>query len=77
MGAAGAVSRLPPVSRLDMGKRLEGDTVETATQIDQRDVSCHTMLCSAVKAQGKEEQRGTFVVTTFFFSSNCYVWGSH
>lgn len=43
---------------------------------DQRHVPYHMISCSEIKAQGKEEEAGIFVVLVFVFSSNHYMcWG--
>ena len=43
------------------------------TPTDQRDIPYHMMLCLATKAQGKEEEGGTFMVMVFAFPSNCWL----
>jgi len=40
---------------------------------DQRDIPYHMILYSAIKAQGKEVEGGSFMVMAFVFSSNGYV----
>lgn len=37
------------------------------TPSDQRDIPQPMVLCSAIKAQGKEDKGGLFVVTAFAF----------
>lgn len=44
---------IPPVSRLGMHKRLGEDTDET----DQRGITCHMMLYSAIEAGRKRRKR--------------------
>jgi len=43
-----------------MGKRLKEDTAKQLTQTDQRHIPYHMVLCSAIKAQGKEEEGRLF-----------------
>lgn len=52
----------PKASSLGLGKRLVGDKSGTA---DSRDNAYHRALCSAIKAQRKEETEAAFVIKAF------------
>lgn len=58
------------------GQEVGRDTDRTAdpNQTDQRDILCHIMACSAIKAQEKEDKAGKVMVTALFFPSNHYMY---
>jgi len=61
------------MSWLEVDRRLRRDIAITA---DPSDIPYHMISRSAVKAQGKEEEGRTFVVTVFVFPNNhCACWG--
>lgn len=49
---------------------MERDTQLTLS--DQKDIPYHWTLCSAVKAQGQDEEREMFKVMVFVFPNNIY-----
>jgi len=51
----------------------EGTQLGQLTSSGQRDIPCHMTLCSAIKAQRKEEKGMTLIVMTLVFPSNHYV----
>lgn len=53
------------MSRLGLYKKLGGDTAGQLIQIDQRDIPCHVMSCSAVKLRQKKKM-------SFFFFLPCW-----
>ena len=52
-------------------RNWEGIQLGQLTPTDQRDIPYRMTSCSAVKAWGKDEERGAFVVMAFVFSSHC------
>lgn len=59
-----------PVRRLDW----EGTQPGQLIQPDQRDVPCHMISFSAIKARTKKGEGGTSGVMTFIFPRSCYTW---
>lgn len=46
------------------------------TQSGQQAIPCHMISCSAIKAEGKDKEGGTFVVMVLVFPRSHYMcWG--
>lgn len=64
----------PPVSRLDLCKKLGGDPRRHLTWTEQRDVPCGAVLCSAIKPGVEEEEDEGFFSFMLAISWRLLLW---